>query len=205
MNFSSRVESANKQFKSRILISDEVYQKIKNNIVIKDHMRTMVKGIDGRVTLHEVDQIHLSEEIEQLQRSNKIIDGIDWRKAYKVESFDLDPQQIFRINRLTILVIKVDNKFYALDEKCPHMNLTMKGGEIDSESGTINCAWHNTTFCYKSGEVKEWIKVGKTAKFLMKTLMKSNKQADGALDMEPSNIETYPTKIIDGFVWVGLR
>ena len=45
MNFASRVESANKQFKSRVLISDEVYQEVKNNVVIKDYMRTMVKGL----------------------------------------------------------------------------------------------------------------------------------------------------------------
>ena len=95
--------------------------------------------------------------------------------------------------------------FHAINEKCPHMNLTMKGGTIDQKTGTILCAWHNTTFCYKTGEVKEWIKVSKPAKFLMKTLMKSNKQAEGSLDMEPMDIESYPTQIIDGFVWVGVK
>ena len=39
----------------------------------------------------------------------------------------------------------------------------------------------------------------------MKTLMKSNKQADGSLDMEPTDIETYPTQIIDNYVWVGME
>ena len=205
MNFASRVESANKQFKSRVLISDEVFQEVKNNVVIKDYMRTMVKGIDGRVTLHEVEQIHLSEEIEKLESVQKIEDGINWRKCEKVESFESEPQQVFRINRENILVVKVGNKFHAINEKCPHMNLTMKGGKIDQKTGTILCAWHNTTFCYKTGKVKEWIKVSKPAKFLMKTLMKSNKQADGALDVEPMDIESYPTQVIDGYVWVGAK
>jgi len=205
MNFASRVESANKQFKSRVLISDEVYQEVKNNVIIKDHMRTMVKGIEGRVTLHEVEQIHLTQEIEKLEEANKTEDGLNWRKCETVESFESDPQQVFRINRETILIVKVDDNFHALNEKCPHMNLTMKGGKIDQTTGTILCAWHNTTFCYKTGEVREWIKVSKPAKFLMKTLMKSNKQADGSLDMDPVDIETYPTQIIDGYVWVGLH
>ena len=39
----------------------------------------------------------------------------------------------------------------------------------------------------------------------MKTLMKSNKQADGALDVEPMDIESYPTQVIDGYVWVGAK
>ena len=205
MNFASRVESANKQFRSRVLISDDVYREVKNNVVVKDHMRTMVKGIDGRVTLHEVEQIHLSNEIKQIEENQKTEDGLSWRKCEKVESFDSDPQQVFRLNRETILVVKVDNDFHAIDEKCPHMNLTMKGGQIDKESGTILCAWHNTTFCYKTGEVREWIKVSKAAKFFFKAMMKSNKQADGSLDMEPMDIKTYPTQIIDGHVWVGLN
>ena len=205
MNFASRVESANKQFKSRVLISDEVYQEVKNNVIIKDYMRTMVKGIEGRVTLHEVEQIHLTNEIEKLENVSKTEDGLNWRKCEKVESFDLDPQQVFRINRETILIVKVDNGFHAINEKCPHMNLTMKGGKVDQKTGTILCAWHNTTFCYKTGEVRDWIKVSKPAKFLMKTLMKSNKQADGSLDMDPVDIETYPTQVIDGYVWVGLH
>ena len=96
MNFASRVESANKQFKSRVLISDEVYQEVKNNVIVKDYMRTMVKGIEGRVTLHEVEQIHLTNEIEKLENVSKTEDGLNWRKCEKVESFDLDPQQFLR-------------------------------------------------------------------------------------------------------------
>ena len=144
-------------------------------------------------------------EIEKLESIQKTEDGIDWRKCEKVESFESDPQQVFRINRENILVVKVDDSFHAINEKCPHMNLTMKGGKIDQKTGTILCAWHNTTFCYKTGEVKEWIKVSKPAKFLMKTLMKSNKQADGSLDMEPMDIKSYPTQVIDGYVWVGAK
>ena len=111
MNFASRVESANKQFKSRVLISDDIYQEVKNNVVVKDHMRTMVKGIEGRVTLHEVEQIHMSKEIEKLESIQKTEDGINWRKFEKVESFDSEPQQVFRINRENILVVKVDDEF----------------------------------------------------------------------------------------------
>ena len=60
MNFASRVESANKQFQSRVLISDEVHEEIKDSLVIKDFMRTNLPGIEGRVTLHEVEDIKFS-------------------------------------------------------------------------------------------------------------------------------------------------
>ena len=70
MNFASRVESANKQFKSRVLISDDVFKEIKESLVIKDFMRTTIKGIEGRVTLHEVDQIHLTGEREKIKQNH---------------------------------------------------------------------------------------------------------------------------------------
>ena len=205
MNFASRVESANKQFKSRVLISDDVYQEIKESLIIKDFMRTTIKGIEGRVTLHEVDQIHLTGEREKIKQNQKVEDGLNWNKCGKIESFDSSPQQVFKIKRESILIAKVEEKFHAINDKCPHMNLSMKGGEFDPKTGTVNCAWHNTTFCYKSGEVKEWLALSKTEKFMAKMFLKSNKQAEGVLEVDPKNIEVYPTQVIDGFVWVGMH
>tara|TARA_B100000674_G_scaffold47818_2_gene33012 strand:- start:193 stop:1539 length:1347 start_codon:yes stop_codon:yes gene_type:complete len=204
MNFASRVESANKQFKSRVLISDEVYNEVKDLLVIKDFMRTMVKGIEGRVTLHEVEQIHLTNELKQLEDNQKLSDGYKWNKCSKVDTFESEEQQVFRFNKETILIIKVGDEFFGVDEKCPHMNLSMKGGGINAEDGTINCAWHNTTFCYKTGDVKTWLALSNTEKFMAKMFLKSNKQAVGVLDVEPKKIEIYPTQIIDDFVWVGI-
>ncbi len=205
MNFASRVESANKQFKSRVLISDEVYKEVKDLVVVKDFMRTMVKGIDGRVTLHEVEQIHLSNEIKKIEENQQLKDGYNWNKCEHIDSFENHEQQVFRFNRESILIVKVVDEFYAMNEKCPHMNLSMKGGGIEIKDGTINCAWHNTTFCYKTGEVKNWLALSKTEKFMAKIFLKSNKQAEGVLDIEPVDIETYPTQIIDNHVWVGIK
>tara|TARA_B100000700_G_scaffold328512_1_gene446580 strand:+ start:375 stop:1715 length:1341 start_codon:yes stop_codon:yes gene_type:complete len=205
MNFASRVESANKQFNSRVLISDELYQEVKDLLVVKDFMRTMVKGIEGRVTLHEVEQIHLSDEVKQIKENQKFEDGYKWNKCNRVDSFESNEQQVFRFKKETILIVKVGSDFYGMDEKCPHMNLSMKGGGINIEEGTINCAWHNSTFCYKSGDVKTWLALSSTEKFMAKMFLKSNKQAVGVLDIEPKKIEVYPTQIIDEHVWVGIK
>ena len=65
MNFASRVESANKQFQSRVLISEETHEEIKDSLVIKDFMRTNLPGIDGRVTLYEIEDINYSTDDER--------------------------------------------------------------------------------------------------------------------------------------------
>ena len=85
------------------------------------------------------------------------------------------------------------------------MNLSMKGGGINIKDGTINCAWHNTTFCYKTGDVKTWLALSSTEKFMAKMFLKSNKQAEGVLDIDPKKIEVYPTQVIDQYVWVGIK
>ena len=40
---------------------------------------------------------------------------------------------------------------------------------------------------------------------MTKIFLKSNKQAEGVLDIEPLNIDIYPTQVIDGYVWVGMK
>ena len=95
MNFSSRVESANKQFESRLLISEEVHEEIKDVLVVKDFMRTNLPGIDGRVTLFEIEDINLSNE-EKLE--NQIIEEtVTWNKGPKLKIFDESPQQVVKI------------------------------------------------------------------------------------------------------------
>ena len=59
------------------------------------------------------------------------------------------------------------------------MNLSMKGGIIDSKSGSINCAWHNTTFCYKTGKVKEWLAPKQVPKFMAKIFFKIKQTGRG--------------------------
>ena len=123
MNFASRVESANKQFQSRLLISEETHNEIKDSLVIKDFMRTNLPGIEGRVTLYEIENINFTSEEE----SNNVIieDSIFWNKCSEIESFLADPQQVFKIRREDILVVNVEDNFYALNDKCPHAYLSL--------------------------------------------------------------------------------
>ena len=103
MNFASRVESANKQFQSRVLISEETHEEIKDTLVIKDFMRTNLPGIDGRVTLYEIEDINFKSEQEN---DNEFLeDNVVWNKTFEIASFLDSPQQVFKIKREDILVV----------------------------------------------------------------------------------------------------
>ena len=201
MNFASRVESANKQFQSRVLISDEVYSEIKDSLVIKDFMRTNLPGIEGRVTLHEVEDIN----IEDNQRAERelIEDNMIWNKCSEIETFVDKPQQVFKIKREDILVAKVEKTFFALNDKCPHAMLSLHGSEIDLKNETIACRWHKSAFCYKTGEVREWLKISNLQKVLGKFGLSA--EAKEIAEMERLPVDVYPIKEHDGFVWVGMK
>tara|TARA_Y100001934_G_scaffold234146_1_gene284018 strand:+ start:18 stop:902 length:885 start_codon:yes stop_codon:yes gene_type:complete len=201
MNFASRVESANKQFQSRILISEETHNKIKDSLVIKDFMRTNLPGIEGRVTLYEIENINFASEEEI---GNEIIDnGMVWNKGTALESFLEKPQQVFKIKREDILVVKIEEKYFALNDKCPHAYLSLQGSDIDMKNETIWCRWHKSAFCYKTGEVKEWMKISNFKKMLGKIGL--NAEAKEISDMEQIPVDVYPTKEQDGFIWIGME
>ena len=201
MNFASRVESANKQFQSRILISEETHDEIKDSLVIKDFMRTNLPGIEGRVTLYEIEDINFASA-EELA-SEVIEDEIFWKKCSELESFSDHPQQVFKIKREDILVVKIEDNFYALNDKCPHAYLSLQGSDIDLKNETIACRWHKSSFCYKTGEVKEWMKISNFQKMLGK--MGLNAEAQEISQMERIPVDVYETKQQDGFIWVGLE
>ena len=58
-----------------------------------------------------------------------------------------------------ILVTKVAGTYYAVDAKCPHLNLPMKKGKISNEGGvpTLTCSFHNSCFEMKSGKCTKWV------------------------------------------------
>ena len=64
-----------------------------------------------------------------------------------------------------------------------HMNLPLDVGQI-TENGTILCPYHNSEFCFRSGEVK----VGRI------------KSEDAKKECEPLKI--IPTLSKDSYIWV---
>ena len=201
MNFASRVESANKQFQSRVLISEETHDEIKDSLVIKDFMRTNLPGIEGRVTLYEIEDINFSSEEEK--ENEKIEDNVLWSKCAEINTFEKEEQQVFKVKREDILVVKIDDNFFALNDKCPHAYLSLQGSDIDMKNETIACRWHKSSFCYKTGEVKEWMKISNFQKMLGKIGL--NAEAQEISQMEKIPVDVYKTKIQDGFVWVGVN
>jgi 3-phenylpropionate/trans-cinnamate dioxygenase ferredoxin subunit len=86
-----------------------------------------------------------------------------------------------------ILLARVGDKYYAVDNRCPHMKGDLSQGKL--EGTVVTCPVHGSQFDVSNGQVVRWLKGG-----LMSTL-------GGALKMS-KDLKVYNVKVEDGKVLV---
>jgi 3-phenylpropionate/trans-cinnamate dioxygenase ferredoxin component len=89
-----------------------------------------------------------------------------------------------------ILIVKTNNTFYAIDNKCPHMGGDLSMGKLQGK--VITCPRHGSQFDVTNGQNLRWMKGSGLAYSLGKTLKK------------PRAAKTYPVKIAGGDISIGL-
>lgn len=83
-----------------------------------------------------------------------------------------------------ILLVNIDNIFYAVDNKCPHMGGSLVEGNL--QGSQIICPKHGSAFDVKTGEVAQ------SGKILF-------------IKVNVKNLTVYPTKIENDDVLIGLE
>lgn len=61
-------------------------------------------------------------------------------------------RQLINIDGDRIILLRLDDGFYAIGEKCTHENVSLNDGTIDN--GEIECSKHGARFDIKSGDVR---------------------------------------------------
>ena len=56
----------------------------------------------------------------------------------------------FEVNEKRIAVFKVDGKFHAIDDTCPHAGASLAEGYV--EGGNVGCPWHYAEFEIMTGK-----------------------------------------------------
>ena len=130
--------------------------------------------------------------------------NILWTKLSDLNSFDENPQQLVKVKRDQILVVKDKDEFYAVNNRCPHMGLSLHAAGCTIEDKTVHCKFHSSTFSYESGEVKEWLNVKGFEKFMVWLFSKFDDDAKKMMSMEPRPVETFQTKVEDDVLYVGI-
>jgi nitrite reductase (NADH) small subunit len=105
-----------------------------------------------------------------------------WFRAARVEAFPENGGACVKYNDQQIAVFNFTrrNEWYACQNLCPHkMQMILSRGIIGSSDGEpkVACPFHKRTFSLKTGD---------------------------CLNAEDCSIETYPVKVEDGYVYIGV-
>lgn len=58
----------------------------------------------------------------------------------------------FDVDGHRIALVRIDDDFYAIGDRCTHADVSLAEGEIDAEAGTIECWKHGSAFSLTTGE-----------------------------------------------------
>jgi nitrite reductase (NADH) small subunit len=105
-----------------------------------------------------------------------------WFRAARVEAFPENGGACVKYNDQQIAVFNFTrrNEWYACQNLCPHkMQMILSRGIIGSSDGEpkVACPFHKRTFSLKTGD---------------------------CLNAEDCSIETYPVKVEDGYIFIGV-
>ncbi|ETW19211.1 hypothetical protein PFNF135_01919 [Plasmodium falciparum NF135/5.C10] len=86
--------------------------------------------------------------------SNSIANCSNVEKVFLIKSNELQDGEMKEIKvheeKDTVLLVRVNNKYYCLGPKCPHYSAPLKSGVLTNEY--ITCPWHDAKFDIKTGE-----------------------------------------------------
>lgn len=96
-----------------------------------------------------------------------------WTSAMPLERLQRDRQVVVRLGGKQIALFAADDAIYACNNRCPHEGYPLREGTL-ADGCVLTCNWHGWKFDLRSGE----------------NLLQGDR------------LRTYPTKIVDGSVWI---
>lgn len=107
-----------------------------------------------------------------------------YSKAIKASDLKSGQKMKVIIEDKEILLVNIDNKYYATDSKCPHMGGELNEGRL--EESHIICPKHGSVFDVKTGKLVEQ---GRMFKIRVKA----------------DDLNSYPVMLKDGDVLIGVE
>jgi len=104
--------------------------------------------------------------------------------------------KVFDADGTSILVARVEEGYYAVINKCPHLGLPLTAGKVEGK--TITCPFHNSRFDLCTGENIDWVRgvAGLKLPEWSRRLL--------AMGKKPSALQTYPVVVEDGKIYIDI-
>ncbi len=110
-------------------------------------------------------------------------------KVFPVDEVPEETRKVVEVGKYKLLVIHTGGNFFAVENRCPHLNLPLKNGKLTDDHAIV-CPFHHSAFDLHSGDVKAWSPwppvVGK---------------ALGSIAREKA-LPVFKTSIKEGWLWI---
>lgn len=214
VNVASRVEAANKEAGTRLLISDALLDEVADSVEIADFIRTRLRGTSERTTLHEIARLNPAVEAElnaRELRDTMQYAGKIWVRAFAEDALAIGERRILDFDDFDAVVVRTASAYYAFNNACPHLKLPFyerrnmaedelplpANSTITDDLGVV-CRWHESCFDLQTGEIRDW------ALTLNEDGLAPGFEFVGDVSKNHDRLIVYPCRIHDGHLWIAI-
>lgn len=212
VNVASRVETANKEAGTRLLMSEALHDQVADRVEVADFVRTRLRGTSERITLYEVAR--LKQEVEAELNARELRDamhfaGKDWVRAFAEDELGIGERRILDFEKFDVVVVRKADTYHAFNNACPHLKLPLYERRVTAESDLplprdsiitddlgIVCRWHQSCFDLQSGEIRTWCAA------LNEDGTPPGFEFIGDVSKNRSTLAVYACRVYDGCLWI---
>ena len=223
VNVASRVEAANKDAGTRLLISEALYDEVEDKVEVADFVRIRLPGTSERITLHEIDRLKPGAEAELNAKENREImlyAGKKWVRVFAEDDLSTGEHRVLGLDDFDVAIVRSADGYYAFNNACPHLHLPLyeprrlAEGDLGCFPGTdtprpinssitdnlgVICRWHHSCFDIQTGDVRDW------ATRLQEDGTSPGQEYLGDISKNRTKLTVYATRIHGGYLWIALE
>jgi len=131
-------------------------------------------------------------------------DRVGWMEIAKTEDIVKDTVKLGEAAGKKIALVNMEGRYYAFDDRCPHMNAPLHMGFLSGK--ILTCALHFSTFDVTTGKKLTDPDMGMPSEMMKKfpqELMKMfSRMGEIMAKVETYDLKTYEVKIETGSIFV---
>ena len=223
VNVASRVEAANKDAGTRLLISEALHGQVEDKVEVADFVRVRLRGTSDRITLYEIDSLKPEVETElnaKGHRETMLFAGKKWVRVFAEDELAINDHRILRFDDFDVAIVRGTDGHYAFNNACPHLHLPLyeprevAEGDLGYFPGTdtprpanstmtddrgLVCRWHDSCFDLQTGDVRDW------ATRLAEDGTSPGMEHLGDISKNQKKLTVYSCRVHDGYLWIALE
>jgi class 3 adenylate cyclase/nitrite reductase/ring-hydroxylating ferredoxin subunit len=217
VNVASRIEVANKEAGTRLLVSESLHDRVADKVEVADFVRVRLRGTRERITLHEIGRLKPEADAElnaRELRETMVYAGRNWIRLFAEDELQIGERRILDFENCDIVIVRTADAFFAFNNACPHLHLPLYERRVLAEDDTLQlphtessitddcglvCRWHQSCFDLQTGDIREW------AITLQEDGTPPGFELVGDVSKNRAKLMVYTCRVHAGHLWIALE